>query len=65
MGEVKYTDEGRVKLYVGSLPFDTRAPDLDEMFAKYGNCSNCKFIDFWFFLCIYLKGKTFRRNQNF
>jgi len=40
MGEVKYTDEGRVKLYVGSLPFDTRAPDLEEMFSKYGNCSN-------------------------
>ena len=40
MGEVKYTDEGRVKLYVGSLPFDTRAPDLEEMFSKYGNCTN-------------------------
>lgn len=40
--EVKYTDEGRVKLYVGSLPFDTRGPDLQEMFSKYGNCSNGK-----------------------
>ena len=47
MGEVKYTDEGRVKLYVGSLPFDTRAPDLEEMFAKYGNCTNGKLVSYY------------------
>ena len=44
MAEIKYTDDGHVKLYVGSLPFDTRAHDLEEMFAKYGNCSNGKLI---------------------
>lgn len=44
--EVKYTDDGRVKLYVGSLPFDTRGPDLQEMFSKYGNCSNGKKLPF-------------------
>lgn len=47
MGEVKYTDEGRVKLYVGSLPFDTRPPDLADMFSKYGMCSNGKCVYSW------------------
>lgn len=44
--EVKYTDEGRIKLYVGSLPFDTRPPDLQEMFSKYGACCNGEYFQF-------------------
>ena len=38
MGE---SDE-KIKLYVGSLPFDTRGPDLKEMFSKYGTPYNGK-----------------------
>ena len=41
--EVKYTEDGKVKLYVGSLPFDTRSRDLEEMFSKYGNVSDGKY----------------------
>lgn len=34
----------KIKLYVGSLPFDTRGGDLEEMFSKYGHCYNGKKI---------------------
>ena len=38
------TAEGKLKLYVGSLPFDTRSHDLEEMFSKYGTPHNGKVI---------------------
>jgi len=62
--EVKYTDEGRVKLYVGSLPFDTRPPDLQEMFSKYGNCCNGEYFSIFrlllCFACLSIKFFKFR-----
>lgn len=33
-------DSGNIKLYVGSLPFDTRGHHLEEMFSKHGNVIN-------------------------
>merc|ERR1712226_396674 len=36
--------EEKIKLYVGSLPFDTRGPDLEEMFSKYGTCHNAHVV---------------------
>ena len=54
MTEVKYTDDGRIKLYVGSLPFDTRGEDLSEMFSKYGNVSNGKFTQIILFEVIFV-----------
>ena len=32
----------KIKLYVGSLPFDTRGHDLEDMFSKYGTPYNGK-----------------------
>lgn len=34
----------KIKLYIGSLPFDTRSEELQEMFSKYGTVQNGKFI---------------------
>merc|ERR1712226_1116277 len=36
--------EEKIKLYVGSLPFDTRGPDLEEMFSKYGTFHNAHVV---------------------
>ena len=33
----------KIKLYVGSLPFETRGPELEEMFSKYGTPYNGKY----------------------
>lgn len=35
--------EEKIKLYVGSLPFDTRGDDLNEIFSKYGTPHNGKY----------------------
>ena len=34
-------------IYVGNLPFDVSAADIDELFSQYGEVTSVKLIDDW------------------